>query len=249
MKTKFLLFLYAGILTINCFAQDKPVIFVEANYSKDYGCVPWEPTDIPIFGVNDESCDADAVVTDITVIPATSVDGCTFAKSWTASYQSPCGQSADEITVAHVWMLNTKPTISVVANDTKDYGIMTSEPTDVPLFTVNDNCNENAIVTDIIAVPLLCIDKEDGSATYIKSWRASYMNACGQSAAEMTVTHTWHAAPSGVNDILSESKASKPVKAYNLLGIEVPLNTKGQIIIVEYEDGGREKIYAISSHD
>jgi len=47
----------------------------------------------------------------------------------------------------------------------------------------------------------------------------------------------------GINENSSQSKASKSIRAYNILGIEVPLNTTNQMIIIEYENGLREKVY------
>ena len=47
---------------------------------------------------------------------------------------------------------------------------------------------------------------------------------------------------SGVDAILSNEN-SKPIRAFNLFGQEVPLNTTNQIIIIEYENGFREKAY------
>ena len=46
----------------------------------------------------------------------------------------------------------------------------------------------------------------------------------------------------GINDQNLQKTVLKPQKAYNILGQEVPLDTKNEIIIIKYEDGSTKKI-------
>jgi len=178
---------YADTVTVTyTWTYNKPIITVAAKGDNNYGCQMSEPTDQPAFDVKD-NCNTSAIVTDITLIQASTIDSCTFTKSWIARYQNACGQEAEEVIVTYTWTLNSKPVIAVTANDTKDYGCIMAEPTDMPLFKVYDYCNTNAEVT-ITEIPVNNVE----GCSYIKIWKASYQNACGQSAAEMTVTYKWN---------------------------------------------------------
>ena len=47
----------------------------------------------------------------------------------------------------------------------------------------------------------------------------------------------------GVNENLIDIEESKPIKAFNLLGQEIPIETYNQIIILKFDNGKSKKIY------
>jgi gliding motility-associated-like protein len=159
-----------------------PVITVVSHGDKDYGCINREPIDRPVFSVSD-NCDLGALVN---VIYTESNIACEYTKVWTATYTNTCGMEAVPVNVVYKWTLAEKPVITVTANGTYDYGCVTEHPENIPTFEVSDMCG---IPTDIEITggEVQSLD----NCTYSRVWTANYLNACGNSAETVVVTHTW----------------------------------------------------------
>jgi uncharacterized repeat protein (TIGR02543 family) len=173
----------------------------------DYGCVLEAPTfdTDTLFSVTDIfAADPKANVTDKGIVG----DGCNYSRTFTAGYKASCGVEADSVSITYHWRLNVKPVITVVANGSRNYDCLTSEPTDIPTFNVSNNCDPNAIVTNIV---MEAASSFDGGCIYIKRWTANYQSACGQSADPVTVTYTW-------------TLASKPVITTTAVNSDLGMN-------------------------
>jgi gliding motility-associated-like protein len=159
----------------------KPEISLVFNGDKDYGCIDIAPVDVPYFEVSD-NCDWEAAVTDYSNVE--SHTGCEYTRVWTANYENGCGIKADPVSVTYTWTIRNKPVIEVV-NGSQDFGC--TEPTVEPEFTVTDNCDPTATVTNIVKNPVQTLD----GCVYSQSWIANYISACGVKAAPVMVTYTW----------------------------------------------------------
>ncbi|GLR16099.1 T9SS type A sorting domain-containing protein [Portibacter lacus] len=158
---------------------EKPVISTDA-VTKNLGC---NPTVVPpTFKVEDNCLDI-TVEAEIFVAEPIAT-GCVMTKSWTATYTDECGNEAVPVTVSYTWTVDTeKPVIETDAED-KDLGC---NPTVVPpTFTVTDNCMDETLnLTPVTDGPTSL------GCYYTQTWTANYTDACGNIAAQESVTYTW----------------------------------------------------------
>ena len=168
---------------------EKPVIAVVASSNPNGAC---NPTIVaPTFKVND-NCAGEIALTgeNITTTGPTGT-GCQKSQTWKASYTDPCGNAADEVTVTYTWTEDTgKPVITASA---ADHDFECEPALGIPTFTVADDCE------GIFTLPADSVTDggviSTGTYTYSHTWTAHYTDACGNHAADKSVTYTWTVAP------------------------------------------------------
>ncbi len=135
----------------------------------------------------------------------------------------------DEARFKSIWLkLDASGTI------TDSYDFTTSFPNLYSLASLTDDESTNEIygISDDVVVKYNVITKAESS------FILPYFGYSGVYGSIIVTNNSF----SATNEVFGD-KVSKPVKAYNLLGMEIPLNTKNSIMIIEYENGSREKVY------
>jgi uncharacterized repeat protein (TIGR01451 family) len=156
-----------------------PVISTTAT-SGDLGCNP-TVTD-PVFTGLD-NCDGvfDPIVNSE---GPTTIDGCDYTVTWTATYTDNCGNVAIPVIITYTWTEDTElPVISTTAVSGQLPGC---NPTVVaPTFTGLDNCDGvfDPVITTTGPTNVGC--------DYTQTWTADYTDACGNTAIPVEITYTW----------------------------------------------------------
>jgi hypothetical protein len=156
---------------------DAPVLATEAK-SGDLGCNP--TVEAPVFTGTD-NCEG-------TIVPVVSTNGptnvgCAYTQTWTASYTDACGNPAEEISITYTWTVDTDA--PVLATEAKSGDLGCNPTVEAPVFTGTDNC-EGTIV------PVVSTNGPTNvGCAYTQTWTASYTDACGNPAEEVSITYTW----------------------------------------------------------
>jgi hypothetical protein len=156
---------------------EKPVLATEAK-SGDLGCNP--TVEAPVFTGTD-NCEG-------TIVPVVSTNGptnvgCSYSQTWTANYTDACGNPAEEVSITYTWTVDTDA--PVLATEAKSGDLGCNPTVEAPVFTGTDNC-EGTIV------PVVSTNGPTNvGCAYTQTWTASYTDACGNTAEEVSITYTW----------------------------------------------------------
>ncbi|MBW6491252.1 MAG: HYR domain-containing protein [Lentimicrobium sp.] len=165
-------------LTINWLDNEAPVITTE-EINRDLGCNPGEIIP-PVFTGTD---DYEGIIIPVVTTSGASSTGCNYIQTWYANYTDACGFAAEQMNITWTWTIDTeKPLISTTAQS----GDLGYNPiVEAPVFTGSDNC-------DGTFEPLVSTDGPTSeNCDFTQTWTASYTDACGNIADEVSITYTW----------------------------------------------------------
>ncbi|MEM7572329.1 MAG: malectin domain-containing carbohydrate-binding protein [Bacteroidota bacterium] len=157
--------------------NENPTVTTDAQ-SMDLGCNPIVTA--PTFTVSDNCLTNDLDIAGTTSGPQQM--GCSYTQTWTANFTDICGNPADPVSITYTWTEDTDaPTISTTA---QSGGLGCNPVVMAPTFTVDDECNPNA-------VPMVNSTGVQGTGcTKSQTWTATYSNDC-QTSDPVSITYTW----------------------------------------------------------
>jgi len=180
----------------------------------DLGCNP--TVTAPLFTGND-NCEG-AITPFVTTNGPTNI-GCDYSQTWIANFTDACMNAAAPISITYTWTQDlTVPVLSTTATS-GDLGL---NPTvTAPVFTGTDNCEGS--VTPVVSTA----GPANTGCDYTQTWTANYTDACGNSAAPLSITYTWTvdvAIP-----VLSTTAVSGDIGCNPIVGAPVFTGTAGCI--------------------
>ncbi|MGV8114623.1 MAG: HYR domain-containing protein [Lentimicrobium sp.] len=158
--------------------NERPEITTSA-VSGDLGCSPAVVE--PIFSGSDN---CEGTITPVVTTSGPSNTGCDYSQTWTAEYTDACGNVASPVSITFTWTQDTEaPVISTTATSGPLSGC---NPTvTAPTFTGLDNCD--GVFDPVVSTA----GPTNTGCEYSQTWNANYTDACGNAAAQVSITYTW----------------------------------------------------------